>query len=298
MSGGRLTVSRATRSSVSLRHSRSAFRRIYRAVIYTAITIGAVIMLFPIFYMVTTSLKPLGLVYAWPPVWIPDPPLWRNYVEALTIMPFGLFFRNTLIITVSCMVGRVFISSLVGYAFARLRSPGRDALFILVLATLMLPGQVTLIPHYVIYRNLGWIDTFLPLIVGSYLGGGAFNIFLTRQFFLGIPLELDDAAKIDGCGPMRIWADILLPLSKPVMATVGIFTFMGEWNNFFDPLIYLHSNDKATLALALMFFKGQFSTETHLLMAASVAMLVPMLIVFFSAQRVFVRGITFTGLTG
>lgn len=278
--------------------TRSGFERIWRITAYVIISLGALVMLFPFLWMVSTSLKPLSQVYAWPPVWIPWPPRWKNYVEALTILPFHLYFRNTMVIVTADVIGDVLVSSLVGFAFARLRARGKEFLFLLLLSTLMLPQQVTLIPHYVIFKTLGWIDTLLPLIVPVWLGGAAFHIFLMRQFFMGLPMDLDDAAKLDGCSPFGIWWRIAVPLSKPAMATIGIFAFIAHWNEFLGPLIYLHSNYNRTLALALRFFQTQYGTDMHYLMAASVVMLMPVLIVFFSAQKIFVKGIAFTGLTG
>lgn len=280
------------------RHSVSALELTGRIAAYTIISLGALLMLFPFVWMLSTSLKSYSEVFAWPPVWIPSSLQWRNYPEALTILPFARYFRNTATVVAFNVVGATLSSSLAGYAFARLRARGKNVVFILLLSTMMLPNQVTLIPHYVIYKVLGWIDTLKPLIVPAFLGGGAFNIFLMRQFFLTLPAQLEEAAYIDGCTAFGIWYRIMLPLAKPALGTVAIFTFMGNWNDFFHPLIYLHSPENRTMALALQFFRDQYGTDMHLLMAASVTMLIPMLIVFFSAQKVFVKGIALTGLKG
>jgi ABC-type glycerol-3-phosphate transport system permease component len=225
-------------------------------------------------------------------------PRWQNYPEAWTTMPFTRFLLNTLIITALGVVGQVLSASLVAFSFARLRWPGRDALFVLVLATLMLPSQVTLIPQYVIYRTLGWIDTFLPLVVPAYLGGSAVYIFLLRQFFMTIPAELDEAARIDGASSFALWTRVMLPLSKPILAAVAVFSFVALWNDFMGPLIYLNSTKKLTLAVGLRVFQGTYVTYMHLLMAVATVALIPVIIIFFVAQKQFVRSIVLTGIKG
>jgi multiple sugar transport system permease protein len=233
-------------------------------------------------------------------VWIPRPAVWENYLTAFfhSGLPFPRFLLNTAIITGANMVGVLFSASLAGFGFARMRFPGRDMLFILVLATLMLPEIVTQIPSYLLFRLLGWIDTFLPLIVPTFLGGGAFNIFLFRQFFMSIPYELDEAARIDGAGTLQIYWKVILPLSKPVLATVAIFTFLSNWNSFLGPLIYLNSLENMTLAVGLRAFQGLRGTEWNLMMAAAAVMMAPVLVLFFAAQRYFIRGIVTTGFGG
>jgi multiple sugar transport system permease protein len=196
------------------------------------------------------------------------------------------------------MIGVLFSASLAGFGFARMRFPGRGPLFILVLATMMLPEIVTQIPSYLLFRTVGWIDTFLPLIVPAFLGGGAFNIFLCRQFFLSIPVELDEAARIDGASTWQIYTRVILPLSQPVLATVAVFTFMNNWNAFLGPLIYLNSLENMTLAVGLRAFQGLRGTEWNLMMAAAAVMMIPVLIVFFAAQRYFIEGIVTSGFGG
>ncbi len=257
---------------------------------YVIISLGALLMIFPFVWMLSTSFKTYGQVFAWPPVWFPQPLQWKNYPEALTILPFHTYFKNTATIVLCNVLGATLSSALVGYAFARMRARGKNIWFLILLSSMMLPHQVTLIPHYVIYRLLGWVDTLRPLIIPTFLGGGAFNVFLMRQFFLTLPGELEDAAYIDGCNAFGIWSRIMLPLAKPALGTIAIFTFMSSWNDFFYPLIYLHSPQNRTMALALRFFQSQYGTDTHLLMAASVTMLIPMMVVFFSAQKIFVKG--------
>ncbi|NMB45921.1 MAG: carbohydrate ABC transporter permease, partial [Firmicutes bacterium] len=205
---------------------------------------------------------------------------------------------NTILIVAFTLFGVLGSSSLSAYGFARLRFPGRDAIFMILLSTMMLPGVVLMIPQFVMFRNLGWIDTFKPLIIPHYFGGGAFNVFLLRQFFRSLPEELSDAARIDGCGEFKIYYRIILPLAKPALATIGIFTFMGTWNDFMGPLIYLNSPEKRTLALGLASFRSLYATHWNLLMAASTVMVIPIIVLFFGAQRHFVQGIVLTGLKG
>lgn len=222
----------------------------------------------------------------------------ENFTQAWTSKPFNLFLFNTLFITVCCIIGQVLSSSLVAFGFSRIQWPGRNAFFMLVLATMMLPGEVTMIPTYLIYRNLGMIDTFGPLILPSFLGGGAFSIFLFRQFFMTLPRELDEAARIDGCNSFGVYRHILMPLCKPIVSTIAVFAFVGHWNDFITPLIYLNSPDKYTLAVGLRFFQGAYSTDLHLLMAASTLVLIPVIIVFFLGQKHFVKSIVMSGVKG
>ena len=221
---------------------------------------------------------------------------WENYPTAWTAKPFNRYLVNTLIITLACIIGQVFSASLVGFGFSRLEFPGRTVLFFVMLSTMMLPSQVTMIPQYLIYRWLGWIDTFLPLTVPSYLGGGAFFIFLFRQFFMTLPRELDEAATVDGCSGFRVYWNVLMPLCKPVVATIAVFSFITHWNEFMGPLIYLNSPEKQTLALGLRAFQGTYVTQLHLLMAASLVVLLPILVVFFLAQKHFVKGVVLSGI--
>ncbi len=265
---------------------------------FTILSLGAVIFLLPFFGMVSTSLKTPGEVLRFPPTWWPEHPQWQNYPLALSRLDFWHLLRNTLIIVYSNLVGQVLSASLVAFGFARLRFPGRDLLFFLMLSTMMLPSVVTLIPLYVFYKNLGWINTFLPLTLPAYFGGGAFFIFLLRQFFMTIPKELEDAARIDGCSSFEVYWRIFLPLSRPALTTVAIFSFMSHWNDFVGPLIYLRTPDKFTLALGLQTFQGLYSTDYHYLMAASIVVVSPVILIFFLAQRYFVRGIILTGLKG
>jgi len=260
----------------------------------------SVVMMVPFVWLISTSLKIRGTEFTFPPVWIPRPAVWSNYTTAIfdSGLPFPQFLLNTAIITGANIVGVLLAASLAGFGFARMRFPGREKLFVLVLSTLMLPEIVTQIPSYLLFRQLGWIDTFLPLIVPTYLGGGAFNIFLFRQFFMTIPFELDEAARIDGASTWQIYFRLILPLSKPVLAAVAIFTFLANWNAFMGPLIYLNSIEKMTLAVGLLAFQGLRGTEWNLMMAAAAVMIVPVLIIFFAAQRYFIEGIVTSGFGG
>lgn len=264
---------------------------------WTALVGGAVVMMFPIFWLVTTSLKTKAQIFKFPPVWIPDPVRWQNYSDALRAQPFDRYAANTLIITVANILGVMISSSLVAYAFARLRFPGRDILFILILSELMLPQTVTLIPRYIEFRKLGWIDTWWPLIVPNFFGN-AFFIFLLRQFFRTIPRDLSDAAKVDGASELRIFWQIILPLSRPALTVVAIFTFLYNWNDYLEPLIYISSESKYTVALGLANFRDQLSTEWGLLMAGSTMTIVPVIVLFFLLQRYFIRGVVLSGMKG
>lgn len=282
---------------VWLRHGRmrrAAVRMLNHLVLVTA----AVVVVGPFAWLVSTSLKERRDIFLFPPQWMPDPIRWSNYSEALTALPFDRYLLNTLIITGTSMVGQVMSAALVAFAFARLRWPGRDHLFVLVLITMMLPQHVTFIPQFLGFRALGWVDTFWPLIVPAYFGGGPFYVFLLRQFFRTLPREIDDAARLDGTSNFGIFWRITLPLSKPALATVAIFSFYFHWNDFFGPLIYLQDPQLRTLSLGLRHFTGPYGTEWHLIMAASTAVVLPPIVLFFLAQRYFIQGVVFSGLKG
>jgi ABC-type glycerol-3-phosphate transport system permease component len=231
-----------------------------------------------------------------PPQWFPDPVVLKNYATALTALPMLWFLRNTLIVTLTSTCLGLVSASLAGYAFARLRFPGRNVLFSFCLATLMLPSIVTMIPEFVLFRQIGWLGTFLPLIVPWSLGGHAFGIFLFRQYAMTIPLDYDEAARIDGAGALRIWWEIILPLSRPVLATMALLAFIYHWNDFLRPLVFLTDKDLRTLAIGLRLFKSEYLVQWNLLMAASALMLAPIVVLFFAAQRYFVQGIVMSGL--
>ncbi|MGI6207805.1 MAG: carbohydrate ABC transporter permease [Anaerolineae bacterium] len=324
----------------------------------TALSLGAVVMVFPLVWMISSSLKPLSQIDLFPPVWIPteqvrvtvdeeEYPLyevqlgeetrqlvmldkvqrtgifaepddlsrtvevnvnlarpvervrfrWENYTEALTSVPFGTYAVNTAKVVFGSMAGMLISTSLVAYGFSRFRAPGLSFLFLLLLSTTMLPNQVTLIPTYILFSKLGWVDTLKPLIVPSFFAG-AYDVFLLRQYFMTIPLELDDAAKMDGCGTMGILFRILLPLAKPAIATLAIFHFMWAYNDFFGPLIYLHHQRNFTIALGLQSFNAFRATRYDLLMAASLVTVLPCILLFFFAQRIFIQGVVVSGVKG
>lgn len=271
--------------------------RLNRLMVYGLLLAGSVVFLTPLFWMITSALKPNYQVLAFPPVWLPAPPRWQNFPEALTYLPFGRFALNTLIISLGAIVGNLVSCTVVAYGFARLRAPGKDFLFIVLLATMMLPYPVTMIPLYVEFNALGWVNTFLPLIVPSFFGI-PFYIFLLRQFFLGIPAELEDAARIDGANTAQIIWHVVVPVSKPALATVAIFTFQATWNDFLPPLIYLHDQSKYTISLGLNFFRSTYTVNWAYLMAASLVTMLPVVLLFFVAQKLFIQGITLTGLKG
>lgn len=273
-----------------------------RVALYAFATLTAIIFSLPFFWTVASSLKPITEIYVFPPTLFPENIRWANYRDVFTIAPFGLFIWNTVVVTALAMIGQMLSASAVAYGFSRFRFPGRDALFVLVLSTMMLPWQVTIVPTFLLFRYLGWINTFAPLIVPSYFGGGAFFIFLLRQFFMTIPRDLDEAAKLDGASSVRIFWNILLPLSKPALATVAIFSFIQHWNEFIAPLIFLNSTNKFTVSIGLRYFvSNPFESDEPreaILMAASLIVATPPLVLFFTAQKYFVRGIVTTGLKG
>lgn len=273
-------------------------KQIRRGVVYLALLAVAALLVLPFLWMVSTSLKGNEQIFVIPPVWIPEHFHWENYLNVFKRIPFWFHLRNSVLVTGLSIIGAVFSSALVAYAFVGLKWPGRDTMFIVVLATMMLPPQVTMIPLFVLFKELGWLNTFKPLIVPAFFGGGAFNIFLLRQFFLTIPRDLFDAARIDGCSEFRIFWNIVLPLSKPALATVGVITFLFSWNDFLGPLIYLSDRLKGTLALALAMFMGQYQTEWGLLMAASVLVMTPIIVAFFFLQKYFIQGFATSGIKG
>jgi multiple sugar transport system permease protein len=293
--------------------------KIIKIIVTIFLILGSFSMMLPIIWMLSTSFKSPTEVFLVPPVWIPHPLHGENYPNAWNIIGsngvgmfasedwslFGIpihgvnfttYLFNTLVISITSCVGVTLSSSLVAFAFARLRFPGRGPLFILCLATMMVPPQVTMIPTFILFKTIGWYNTFYPLIVPAFLGGGAYNIFLMRQFFMTIPYEMDEAAKIDGCTNFGVFWRILLPLCKPALTTVSVFAFVYNWNDFLNPLIYLDDNSKKTLSLGLTNFVSLYGQEYHLLMAASLLIVIPIALMFLVGQRYFIQGIATTGL--
>jgi multiple sugar transport system permease protein len=266
-------------------------------VAFLIIVFFAILYVTPIYWMAITSLKTTPEVFQIPPAWWPAELQWHNYPDALNVFPFLLYAANTLRIAGPVAIGTTISSSLVAYGFSRLRWPGRDHVFYLVLATLMIPTWVTLVPLYILFNNIGWVNTYRPLIVPSFFGD-AFSIFLLRQFFLRQPQDLVDAARVDGASHLRVFLEIILPLSRPALAVVALFSFINAWTDFFNPLIYLSNPDKYTLQLGLFNFFSQHFVNWPGFMAASVVVLAPVAILFFLTQKTFIEGITFTGLRG
>jgi multiple sugar transport system permease protein len=293
------------RELVIARSRHRAQQRLQLAVrgFYTLLAIlGGVVMIFPVFWMISTALKTAGDVFATPPVFFPIPPQWQNFSDGVSssALPdnFLRYLWNTAWYTALEVLGDTFSAAVVAYGFARLRAPGSTVLFFVVLATIMVPFQATLIPQIVLFRTLGWIDTPLPLIVPTFFGN-AFNIFLLRQFFRGIPRELDEAATIDGLGYPGIFFRLILPLSLPALAAVAVFSFVFHWNDLLGPLVYLDSTAKYTVSLALTQFEGAYGLALwNLLMAMALLSALPCLILFFVAQRFFMQGIVVSGVKG
>jgi multiple sugar transport system permease protein len=293
----------AERAFASRARRRAGLARAARRTALYGLTIAlSAMFMFPFVWTLSSSLKSARDVVSYPPALVPAAIQWQNYPVAWTTVEFGPYFMNSSIVTGLTVVGGTVTGLLVAYGFARFRFPLRDALFALCLATLMLPPEVTIIPLYIIFKNLGWLDTLAPLIVPSFLGGGAFTIFLLRQFILSLPYELDEAATIDGAGKVRILWDIIVPNSKPALATAAVFSFIAHWNEFLGPLIFLNSKKYFTIPLGLYTLRTYAGDpgepKDHLLMAGSVIATLPIVALFFVAQRYFVQGIVTTGLKG
>jgi ABC-type glycerol-3-phosphate transport system permease component len=274
-----------------------ARRALGRAVVYALLVGGSILFVVPLVWMLRTSLLKESLIFADPPAWIPWPPEWANYATMWSAGPFASWLRNSAVVAVVGVVALTVSSTVAAYGFARTSFPGRDRLFVLVLATMMVPFHVRLVPEFILFNWLGWINTLFPLIVPSFFGS-PFYIFILRQFFLSLPKELDDAAEIDGASSWTILWRINVPLARPAIATVAAFAFIAEWNDFVRPLVYLQTPNSLTLAVGVRWFTGRFGTDFHLLMAASMVVLLPMIVVFFLAQKQFLRGIALTGIKG
>jgi ABC-type glycerol-3-phosphate transport system permease component len=287
-----MAVSAAQRAPAS---SPLTARGVWRLLTYALLIGGGVLYTIPFLWMARTSLMAVGNMYLDPPQVIPDPVAWENYRVMWQTGPFAYWLANSALVTGIAIVATTFTSALVAFGFARTRFPGRDAFFVLVLTTMMLPGHITIIPQFILFRQIQWLDTLLPIIVPD-LFGSAFYIFVLRQFFLTLPLELDEAAEIDGAGLFAIFWRIVVPLSKPALATVAVFTFISKWNQFFEPLIFIRTPERLTLAVGINWFRNQYGTQFHLLMAASLVAVLPIIIIFFIAQKQFIRGIALTGM--
>lgn len=269
-----------------------------KVLLYVVLSLAAALLAIPLFWMLSTSLKTLQQQIAWPPVWIPNPLAWQNYPDAYNFLPLGRYAANTLLIVAVTMVGTFFSCPIVAYAFARIRFPGRDAFFVVLIATIMLPQAVRLIPTYLMFDWFGWLNTYLPLTVPAFFGS-PFYIFLLRQYFRTFPEDLADAARVDGASELGILLRIFLPMAGPALAVVAIFSFQAHWNDFFGPLIYLNKEEMRTLALGLYYFKAyQDTTNWGQMMAAASTMTVPVLVLFALFQRHFIQGVALTGIKG
>ena len=270
---------------------------VHQIVVYALLLGLSVVFILPFMWMVSTSLKQSQDVFTYPPSFFPNSFEWQNYPNGWNLLPFNTFLLNSLIVTFANVIGNLVSCSLVAFGFARLRARGRNLLFLLLLATLMIPREVTIVPRFLLFSQLGMVNTLWPLILPAWFGY-AFFIFLLRQFFMSIPHELDDAARIDGASTLRILTHIILPLSAPALASVAIFAFIGNWSNLLDPLIYLRSQELYTLALGLNLFRGVTFTQFNMLMAVSIITLIPVLVIFFLSQKLFVQGVTLSGMGG
>ncbi|MBM7785154.1 carbohydrate ABC transporter permease [Tenggerimyces flavus] len=274
-------------------------KRAGRILLYAALVVGAIPTVVPFVWLIRSALMTDNQIFIAPPEWIPSPFAWTNFPEALTAQPFLAYFINTMVIEVVVVLGTVLTCSIAAFSFARLRWRGRNLVFGILLTSVMLPYAVTLIPTFVMWRELGALNTIAPLTVPAWFagaGGGVFNVFLLRQFFLTIPFELDEAAYIDGASPWKVFWTIVLPLSRPALIVVTIFTFIGVWNDFLGPLLYLNDESKYTLALGLASFQSVYTAQWGYLMAASAAVIAPIIALFFFLQRYFIEGVTLTGI--
>ncbi len=271
-------------------------RRAVRWGSYLLLTAVAVVMVVPFLWMITTAFKSNQEVYRVPPTLLPEQLQWENFQHVLDTVPFGRFYLNTIIVTVTITLGQVCTAVLAAYVFARIQFPGRDLIFYLYLATLIIPTQVTMLPLFLIVSRLGWIDTYQAMIV-PFLAN-AFAVFFLRQFFMTIPMELEDAARMDGCGRLRFLWQIMLPLSRPALATITLFIFLGFWDEYLWPLVVTNSTDMRTLAIGLRFFIDESGAQFHYMMTASLMAVAPIVLIFFIAQRQFIEGIALTGLKG
>ncbi|WP_078060047.1 carbohydrate ABC transporter permease [Gracilibacillus timonensis] len=291
-----MTLSRSKRSDTQ-ENGKSMGQYMMKGFIYIVLIAGALVMLVPFLWMISTSLKGQGAVFEYPPRLIPNPFEFDNYSRAWSALPFGLAYWNSLKITGLVTAGTLISCSMAGYAFAKMNFVGKNFLFVVLLATMMIPGQITLIPMFMLFKEIGWVNTHLPLIIPPILTN-AFGVFLLRQFMSTFPTELEDAARIDGLNTWKIYWKIVLPNCKPALAALGIFTFMANWNNFLAPLIYLDDESKFTIPLIIASFQGLYTTDWTVLMAASAISLIPVLIIYLFAQRYFIEGITLSGIKG
>lgn len=273
-------------------------RMVFRILTYGILILGAAFCLVPLFWMVRSSLMNTVEIFMMPPRWFPSEIMWENYGEVFDTLPFQTYFLNSFIITAGCVGGTMLTSSICAYGLARIKWRGRNVVFACIISSMMLPFAVTLLPTFLMWRTIGITDSFLPLIVPAWFGGGAFYIFLLRQFYMGIPRDFDEAAYLDGATHIQIFSGIILPMTKPALAVVGMFAFLNSWNDFLGPLVYLNSEKKYTVALGLQLFTGSYRGEWNLMMAAACLVLIPVIIVFGFGQKYLIEGITMSGVKG
>ena len=272
----------------------SVNRQTKKIISYLLMTAIGIVLITPLLWMVFTSLKPMEEIVRYPPTFFPEKIVWQNYLDTITAFPFWRYARNTLLITVLVVFGNVLSNSFIAYGFAKLDFPGKKLMFAIVLSTMMIPGFVTMIPQYVLFSKIGWVGTYLPLIVPSFFGN-AFNIFLMRQFYLSINDELIEAAEIDGANHFYIWSRLMLPLTKPALITIAINSFNAAWNDFLGPLLYIQDQEKYTLQIGLQVFQNQATTQWNYLMAGATLVLIPTIMMNYFAQRYFIEGMDLTG---
>lgn len=282
--------------AIAIKKKKSTGAIVRKVLLYVLLVIIGIIMVVPFLWMISTSLKEQYDTVKIPPVWIPNPPRWQNYVDLFTQQPMLQFMLNTIKIVFFVVLGQLFFSSLAAYSFARIKFKGRTVMFFFYIATLMVPGQVTMIPTYLMFAKVGLVDNHIVLILPAFFS--AFGVFLLRQFFMSLPKELEEAAEIDGCNPFTTYYRIMLPLIVPAMLTLGVFTLMNTWNDYMGPLIYLTTPEKYTMTLGIAYFKGVYTTQWNLVMAGSVLSVIPILVAYLCAQKYFVEGIAFSGVKG
>lgn len=282
--------------AIAIKKKKSTSAIVRKVLLYVLLIIIGIIMVVPFLWMISTSLKEQYETVKIPPVWIPNPPRWQNYVDLFTQQPMLQFMLNTIKIVFFVVLGQLFFSSLAAYSFARIKFKGRTVMFFFYIATLMVPGQVTMIPTYLMFAKVGLVDNHIVLILPAFFS--AFGVFLLRQFFMSLPKELEEAAEIDGCNPFTTYYRIMLPLIVPAMLTLGVFTLMNTWNDYMGPLIYLTTPEKYTMTLGIAYFKGVYTTQWNLVMAGSVLSVIPILVAYLCAQKYFVEGIAFSGVKG
>ncbi len=282
--------------AIAIKKKKSTGAIVRKVLLYALLIIIGIIMVVPFLWMISTSLKEQYDTVKIPPVWIPNPPRWQNYVDLFTQQPMLQFMLNTIKIVFFVVLGQLFFSSLAAYSFARIKFKGRTVMFFFYIATLMVPGQVTMIPTYLMFAKVGLVDNHIVLILPAFFS--AFGVFLLRQFFMSLPKELEEAAEIDGCNPFTTYYRIMLPLIVPAMLTLGVFTLMNTWNDYMGPLIYLTTPEKYTMTLGIAYFKGVYTTQWNLVMAGSVLSVIPILVAYLCAQKYFVEGIAFSGVKG